>query len=243
MCICARKSWCYARSVPYRVVIASRLRPIAVTPKNPAAAASPRRPKPIAHAAVATVMPRSISACPDTRTEERGAPAVVVIVDSATAVTSTPSTNEAIRAPGLKPKTKGANIRIGPTAASMAAWNWIGMSLAIVSTVELYPIERAFLCEADHISGNLSEAKPARMRSGGRREYFLCMSVGKKRLDTVLVERGLFESRSQAAAAVVAGTVLLGAERSRAAKPGMAVEGGIARRGRARAAATSPAAA
>src|SRR3954469_13871926 len=50
------------------------------------------------------------------------------------------------------------------------------------------------------------------------------MAAGRKRLDTVLVERGLFESRSKAAAAVVAGDVLLGEGRERAEKPGMSVD-------------------
>jgi 23S rRNA (cytidine1920-2'-O)/16S rRNA (cytidine1409-2'-O)-methyltransferase len=48
------------------------------------------------------------------------------------------------------------------------------------------------------------------------------MSV-KTRLDTLLVGRGLFESRSRAAAAVLAGEVRLGPGGQRAAKPGMAV--------------------
>jgi 23S rRNA (cytidine1920-2'-O)/16S rRNA (cytidine1409-2'-O)-methyltransferase len=50
------------------------------------------------------------------------------------------------------------------------------------------------------------------------------MATERKRLDTLLVERGLYESRSKAAAAVVAGDVMLGAGRERAAKPGMAVD-------------------
>ena len=45
----------------------------------------------------------------------------------------------------------------------------------------------------------------------------------KKRLDTLLVERGLIESRSKAAASVLAGAVRLGPGRERAAKPGMLV--------------------
>jgi 23S rRNA (cytidine1920-2'-O)/16S rRNA (cytidine1409-2'-O)-methyltransferase len=46
---------------------------------------------------------------------------------------------------------------------------------------------------------------------------------GRKRLDLVLVERGLYESRSKAAAAVIAGAVRLGPGGERAAKPGMPV--------------------
>jgi 23S rRNA (cytidine1920-2'-O)/16S rRNA (cytidine1409-2'-O)-methyltransferase len=45
----------------------------------------------------------------------------------------------------------------------------------------------------------------------------------KSRLDALLVDRGLFETRSRAAAAVIAGDVLLGDERRRADKPGQMV--------------------
>jgi 23S rRNA (cytidine1920-2'-O)/16S rRNA (cytidine1409-2'-O)-methyltransferase len=47
--------------------------------------------------------------------------------------------------------------------------------------------------------------------------------VARVRLDSLLAERGLFESRSRAAAAVLAGDVMLGAERRRADKPGQLV--------------------
>jgi 23S rRNA (cytidine1920-2'-O)/16S rRNA (cytidine1409-2'-O)-methyltransferase len=45
----------------------------------------------------------------------------------------------------------------------------------------------------------------------------------KVRLDTLLAERGVFPSRSRAAASVLAGEVLLGDERRRAEKPGQLV--------------------
>ncbi len=45
----------------------------------------------------------------------------------------------------------------------------------------------------------------------------------KTRLDTLLADRGVFASRSRAAASVIAGEVLLGAERRRAEKPGQLV--------------------
>ncbi|MBA3298726.1 MAG: TlyA family RNA methyltransferase [Thermoleophilaceae bacterium] len=45
----------------------------------------------------------------------------------------------------------------------------------------------------------------------------------KRRLDTVLAERGLYESRSRAAAAVLAGDVRLGGGGRRASKPGQMV--------------------
>jgi 23S rRNA (cytidine1920-2'-O)/16S rRNA (cytidine1409-2'-O)-methyltransferase len=48
--------------------------------------------------------------------------------------------------------------------------------------------------------------------------------MGKRRLDTLLAERGLFESRSRAAASVMAGEVRLGAAERRAVKPGELVD-------------------
>ena len=50
----------------------------------------------------------------------------------------------------------------------------------------------------------------------------------KTRLDALLVDRGLFESRSRAAAAVIAGSVRIGADGARAAKPGQMVGDDVA---------------
>jgi 23S rRNA (cytidine1920-2'-O)/16S rRNA (cytidine1409-2'-O)-methyltransferase len=47
--------------------------------------------------------------------------------------------------------------------------------------------------------------------------------MSKSRLDSLLAERGLFESRSRAAAAVMAGKVRLGGDGRRASKPGQMV--------------------
>ena len=47
--------------------------------------------------------------------------------------------------------------------------------------------------------------------------------VAKTRLDTLLAERGLFPTRSRAAASVLAGDVRLGSDGRRAAKPGQLV--------------------
>ncbi len=46
----------------------------------------------------------------------------------------------------------------------------------------------------------------------------------KRRLDTVLAERGLFPSRSRAAASVMAGEVRVGPGERRAVKPGELVD-------------------
>jgi 23S rRNA (cytidine1920-2'-O)/16S rRNA (cytidine1409-2'-O)-methyltransferase len=50
--------------------------------------------------------------------------------------------------------------------------------------------------------------------------------MAKRRLDTLLAERGLFTSRSRAAASVMAGDVRVGPGERRAAKPGEMVEEG-----------------
>ena len=47
--------------------------------------------------------------------------------------------------------------------------------------------------------------------------------MSKTRIDALLIERGLFESRSRAAAAVIAGEVYLGLDGERASKPGQLV--------------------
>jgi 23S rRNA (cytidine1920-2'-O)/16S rRNA (cytidine1409-2'-O)-methyltransferase len=51
-------------------------------------------------------------------------------------------------------------------------------------------------------------------------------AMAKRRLDTLLAERGLFPSRSRAAASVMAGEVRVGSGERRAAKPGEMVEEG-----------------
>ena len=52
--------------------------------------------------------------------------------------------------------------------------------------------------------------------------------MSRKRLDAVLAERGLFDTRSRAAAAVLAGDVRLGDERRPAQKPGQMVADDVA---------------
>jgi 23S rRNA (cytidine1920-2'-O)/16S rRNA (cytidine1409-2'-O)-methyltransferase len=52
--------------------------------------------------------------------------------------------------------------------------------------------------------------------------------VARVRLDSLLTQRGLFSSRSRAAAAVLAGDVLVGPGRARASKPGQMVPDDVA---------------
>src|SRR4051794_15477193 len=82
-----------------------------------------------------------------------------------------------------------------------------GMSLASVTSKLVLTPERSFLCERGH------RGAPGTF----------CHMTGKTRLDALLVERGVFHSRSRAAAAVMAGEVRTGPERSSASKPGMMV--------------------
>ena len=49
------------------------------------------------------------------------------------------------------------------------------------------------------------------------------MAAAKVRLDALLTQRGLFETRSRAAASVLAGEVRIGADGARASKPGTLV--------------------
>ena len=68
-------------------------------------------------------------------------------------------------------------------------------------------VEHLFLCELGH---------------RGLSQYLYAMRE-RIRLDTLMVERGLFQSRTRAAAAVLAGEVSLGSDGARASKPGMLV--------------------
>jgi 23S rRNA (cytidine1920-2'-O)/16S rRNA (cytidine1409-2'-O)-methyltransferase len=53
------------------------------------------------------------------------------------------------------------------------------------------------------------------------------VAVSRVRLDSLLAERGLFESRTRAAAAVIAGQVHVGPGRRRAEKPGQLVDAAV----------------
>jgi 23S rRNA (cytidine1920-2'-O)/16S rRNA (cytidine1409-2'-O)-methyltransferase len=70
---------------------------------------------------------------------------------------------------------------------------------------------------------DLTASAAARLRVAAR----VCkgsQAMGKLRLDTLLAERGLFPSRTRAAASVMAGEVRVGRGERRAAKPGEMVE-------------------
>ena len=60
-----------------------------------------------------------------------------------------------------------------------------------------------------------------RARTG--RRYVSSSHMARVRLDNLLVERGVYETRSRAAASVMAGEVMLGCGRHRATKPGQLV--------------------
>ena len=72
--------------------------------------------------------------------------------------------------------------------------------------------------------------KPARAEQGRGTDLRRVRSraMTKTRLDALLVERGLFETRSRAAAAVLAGAVRIGEDGEGAAKPGQLVPSDVA---------------
>lgn len=82
------------------------------------------------------------------------------------------------------------------------------------------PSERLCGCEVTHTGSHQPGPAPARPL---RRP-----SVTRVRLDTLLAQRGLFSSRSRAAASVMAGEVRLGPERRRVDKPGHLVAADVA---------------
>src|SRR5260370_41244567 len=70
-------------------------------------------------------------------------------------------------------------------------------------------------------------ASPRNEASLRRDDTHLCKgsrSMAKRRLDTLLTDRGLFSSRSRAAASVMAGEVRVGRGGRRAQKPGELVD-------------------
>ena len=85
-------------------------------------------------------------------------------------------------------------------------------------------------------NSKLPPATGANCERGHRRTFpselpckaLLSAPVAKSRLDALLVDRGLFETRSRAAAAVIAGDVRLGADGRRADKPGQMVGDDVA---------------
>jgi len=103
----------------------------------------------------------------------------------------------------------------------------------------IMPEGNACLCDVDHRSPELSEeielvrgassARPPRERStrvvrlresSSGTTTVSAIAMPKQRLDTLLAERGLFPSRTRAAASVMAGEVMVGEHGRRALKPG-----------------------
>jgi 23S rRNA (cytidine1920-2'-O)/16S rRNA (cytidine1409-2'-O)-methyltransferase len=185
----------------------------ATVPKKRPATGSPVNPKANEQAAAAIAKPASRLACAETRNPPPS-PVSAALVLSAVPITSTPSTTEATSAGALNPNAKGATIKMGARIVSRMALTWIGMSLSNVISKRVLAVERVFLCEGGHTE---------RFVHAG----YLVVMAARKRLDTLLVERGLFESRSKASAAVLAGEIRLGAGRERAGKAGMMVAGDI----------------
>src|SRR3954454_20761961 len=128
---------------------------------------------------------------------------------SARPVTSIPTTTVTTVAPAENARTKGDTMSAIPTNSSKAPWAGREMSRKAVIARDSLLVERATECEERH-------RRPGRLR-------FAPMAT-KVRLDALLAERGLFASRSRAAASVMAGEVRLGSDGRRAEKPGQLVE-------------------
>src|SRR6478672_8003925 len=83
----------------------------------------------------------------------------------------------------------------------------------------MLPTQPPFQCDIAHRAGaGLATRAPLTPVCKGSRR------MRKRRLDTLLAERGLFPSRSRAAASVMAGEVRVGTHGRRAAKPSELVE-------------------
>src|SRR5829696_3144717 len=121
---------------------------------------------------------------------------------SARPVTSAPAATPATRPGPSRPSASGAMSSASPSASSSAPW--VGSEIRLGISYRSVPEELAPDCESRHSS-------------------VAFRAVARVRLDTLLAERGLFASRSRAAAAVLAGDVHVGPGRSRAAKPGQLV--------------------
>src|SRR3954451_8161429 len=136
-------------------------------------------------------------------------PVSEIAASSAMPTTSAPTRTRTIVAAGLKPSTNGAAIRAMPIASSMAPWAAREMSRNAVIATDRVLVDWPIDCEVEH-----TDRRPLRFRAVATRV----------RLDALLAERGLFASRSRAAASVLAGEVRLGSDGQRASKPGQLVD-------------------
>src|SRR5215210_3674717 len=116
----------------------------------------------------------------------------------------------------LNPKTKGAAVIAGAANTSIAPW--AGRETARESVIAISKIRTyvRLLCDGAHTSGET----PRPVRAALRRYL---PDVTRRRIDTLLAERGLAGSRTSAAESVRAGRVRIGADGPVAVKPGQLV--------------------
>ena len=88
---------------------------------------------------------------------------------------------------------------------------------------EIFPLCACFSPTLPRGAGRERRDRPAHSVTQPRSEYLSAKPMKRVRLDNLLSERGMFPSRSRAAASVLAGEVLLLPERRRAEKPGQLV--------------------
>ncbi len=101
-------------------------------------------------------------------------------------------------------------------------------------SLSMMPVSRARVCDIDHIAfTSYVERRAGSARARAEVDAPAALSglvckgsraMGKRRLDTLLAERGLFPSRSRAAASVMAGEVRVGPGDRRASKPSELVD-------------------
>lgn len=101
-------------------------------------------------------------------------------------------------------------------------------------SIWMMPVSRARVCDIDHIAfTSYVERRAGSARARAEVDAPAALSglvckgsrvMGKRRLDTLLAERGLFPSRSRAAASVMAGEVRVGPGDRRASKPSELVD-------------------
>src|SRR4051794_17991835 len=131
---------------------------------------------------------------------------------SARPTTRAPTTT-AISVPAApRPSRKGAAMRATPSRSSMAPCAGREKSRNAVIAPHMVLADWPVNCDVQHSAGARVVSSPV---------------ATKMRLDALLAERGLFASRSRAAASVLAGEVVVGGDGRRAEKPGQLVDADV----------------
>src|SRR4051794_8947186 len=131
---------------------------------------------------------------------------------SARPTTRAPTTTAMSVPAAPKPSRNGATRRATPSRSSKAPWAGREMSRKAVIAPHMVLVDWPVNCDVGHSAGARVVSWPV---------------ATKMRLDALLAERGLFASRTRAAASVLAGEVQLGDDGRRAEKPGQLVDADV----------------